>query len=495
MHRPSKQEVWDRLKSGARRAGHLLRRSAVEAKELTAQSGQRLESHARRGGDMLRRGAGEARDLAARSGERLQTVWEPERPTEILRDSQLFRPLPETLPPSSAHLLSIPWRSDVLLALSAAGVLSVEDEVIGITRRLFHDDLPTRQLSERLFGQDFASLHRWIDTVPGSAVPGGGITHRVAHGHDLQAAAEVYEQYGLTGVLAWAQHMGQDAFTPTGVPLPVGAQSLASWLVEQGHASPGHAALMVSFNVVELAASFLAGAFALRLAILVREIQTRRRVKKRCTEALRARERGDIDGVIANYSEALSLSGGDPGISLALGWAYREIGRPAAESFLAFRRAATDLATRDRVIEVHGVTLSLRGLAYLLALVEARQVLEQEDLRGAWRSELDRMLRGAVSSFEVAAISQIDRPGVRVGERELAWRPRPLSAAANYYLAARTVASVPFVQSSDELERLREQALSTVSSAGAKLTDDDSVRPLTAVAERWKLELASDFSS
>lgn len=104
----------------------------------------------------------------------------------------------------------------------------------------------------------------------------------------------------MPGLLVSVQHVGQDVFSLTGIPVPAGAESVASWLVDQDYASKGHAALLVSFNAVELAASFLAGAFALRLALLVWEIHKRRRIKKRCAAALEARERGDMDAVIAS---------------------------------------------------------------------------------------------------------------------------------------------------------------------------------------------------
>ncbi len=383
------------------------------------------------------------------------------------------------------ELLSLRWRNEALLPLTSAGVIGLEDEIIQRTDRLFHAGQPTPELSERLFGQDYAELHRWIDTVRGSDVAGGGITHRLEHGHDLEAAARIYDEHGLEGVLVWTQHLGQHAFSSTGVPLPTGGQELTRFLVEEGHATRGNAALLVSFNAAEIAAGFLAGAFALRLAGELREMHRRRKVKKRCEAAQKARERSDLDAVLDNCEEDRSLAD-DPSLSLALGWAYREIARPAAESFLEFRCAALELASEDRTIEVDGVVLSLRGLAYLLALVEAPQVLRREDLSGAWREELGRMVSGAVASFESTAISQAERPGVTIGDRNLKLRPRPLSAAANYYLATRTVLAVPFVDATVEVRRLRERAL--------ELLRDAEGRPelREAVATRWEATLAED---
>lgn len=128
----------------------------------------------------------------------------------------------------------------------------------------------------------------------------------------------------------------------------------------------------------------------------------------------------------------------------------------------------------------------------MLALVEAPQVLQRDDLAAAWREEMDRMVKGAVSSFEVAAISQSERPGVSIGDRDVEWRSRPLSAAANYYLAARAVAAVPFSGASAEVPRLRSNALERLRKAGTDVSDDEKPR-LASVAKRWQGELASDL--
>lgn len=468
----------------------LLPRGMPKPDDVTEKGMRGLEAAKGRTSRWVREGAATARHVARDTGERIQAVWKPEDPDVILAESRLFEPLPDEMDGVAPELLSLTWRNEALLALSSVGVLTLEDEIVRHTDRLFHAGLPTPELSEDLFGRDFGELHRWIDTVPGSGVAGGGITHRVEHGHDLEAAAEIYGEHGLEGVLVWTQHVGQDLFSSTGLPVPVGGEQLVDVLVDEGIASRGNAALLVSFNAAELAAGFLAGAFALRLAVLLREARQRRQVKKRCTAAHGAWRRDDLDAVIANYAEARSL-GDDPALSLALGWAYRASGRPAAQSFLAFRRAALELASEDRMIELDGVAVSLRGLAYLLALVEAPQILHREDLRGAWREELDRMVNGAVASFETAAISQSERPGVSVGERSVEWRPRPLSAAANYYLAARSVAAVPFADSSAALGRLRTRAVDLLGHAAGKADDAEGAR-IEAVAARWEGALDQD---
>lgn len=127
-------------------------------------------------------------------GDRARSIWMPEDPDCILTEAPGFAPLATTPHP---QLLSASWRADALLGLSALGVTAWESELVGVTRSLFHDGLSHQDLSHRLFGADYDSIHRWIDTVPGTTIRGGGIVHRLQHGHDLAAANALYDEHGL----------------------------------------------------------------------------------------------------------------------------------------------------------------------------------------------------------------------------------------------------------------------------------------------------------
>lgn len=449
------------------------------AAELADEARQRAEPLLEDGKEALLRRARSLRERAHEMNVR-------EDAGEILADSPFFQPVPESnLAP---ELRSFTWRGDALLGLSAFGALTLEDEVARTIRRVFHDDLSHHELSRRLLGADFDAVHGYMDTVPGATYRGGGILHRLQHGHDLEAVQQVYADHGLPGVLVWTQHLVQDSATPTGVPVPVGAMPLADWLVEEELASPGEAALLVSFNVAELAAGFLAGAFVLRLAALLPDIQRRRRIRKRLERAAGAREDGDIDAVIAHYQEARSLSDHqEPEIDVALGWAYAQAERPKAEAFLAFRSAAEGLGTDDHVVEVDGLAVSLRGAAYLLALSQATRILEFEDMAATWRGELSRMARGAIASFESLAIAQDEQFAAELGDRKVQLLKRPLSAAANYYLAARTAASFPFLSVSDQITRLGARGVAMLERANS---EHRGLAQISRVQDRWSAELA-----
>lgn len=470
------------VRDARRRVKGLLRWGAGEARTVGDAALSEIARHAEAGRRVVRRGVDSAWQLAVVGGQRLQAIWEPEDPATLLLESHLFR---DVTPPEGApdlQALSVAWRNEVLLALSSAGLLSLEDEIAEVLDGMFREGVDYRALGERL-------IARWIDAARRES-GAGALGRRVARGHPLEVIPDIYREEGLEGVLLWAQQVGRDVLSRYGVPV-VRGKDLAAWIESQGLAMRGRALALVSFNAVELASVLLAAAFAFRLADWVTALQRRRKVRKRCRAAQRARDAGDIDAAIANYAEALSLSEDDPLIAIALGWAYLELEKPAAESFLYFRRAGERLAVEDRLVKVQGVPVSLRGIAYLLSLVGAQKVLGGESRGVAWREELERAVRGAVRGFELAAISQLDRPSVRIGEREIAWRERPLSAAANYYLAAQTVASTPFSEAYHELGRFRDGALAALAKARSKLVEDAQRRRLDRIAVRWRAELVT----
>lgn len=423
-------------------------------------------------------------EKARAAGERARLLAFPEEPSEILSRSVLFRPTPEA--GSGPTIRSVEWKADAAVALSAFGLIAFDKQVTDLTAQIFHGSGAHQDLSRVLFHVDHDEIHRWIDTVPGSGVRGGGIVHRLEWGHDLEAAHKLYDEHGVEGLLVWIQHMVQDTMSSTGVPIP-GGERLSHWLVQHG-AKEGNAALAVSLNVAELAGSILAGASMLRIAALLVELQKHFRVKKRLERAKEATAIGDLDAAIAHYKEAQSLADHrEPEIDLALGWAYAMTGRPRAESFLAFRSAAEGLAAKDHALDRDGVLISLRGTASMLALTQAAQVLELDSMKGAWQNELDRIARGGVAAFEAQAIAYCEGFLPEIRGKRLPLRLRPLSAAANYYLAARLSASVPFVPTSNDFGRLAARALNLLEEAEALHPGEERI---LGVRRRWAAELA-----
>lgn len=111
------------------------------------------------------------RILFGQSRRKASSILKPERPETVLETAPFFQPFPHE--PVENEFLNLLWRSEALLALSAILGQVAEDQVTHWTRELFHDRLSHQELSLKLFGHDYAALHRWMDTVPGSQVVGG----------------------------------------------------------------------------------------------------------------------------------------------------------------------------------------------------------------------------------------------------------------------------------------------------------------------------------
>jgi len=112
------------------------------------------------------------RSTLGRVGPQVSRIWKPERPDTILESSTIFQPLPEGR--FDAEAVNLLWRAEAFMALSALGLQFFEDHIIGYTRERFHNKPGHRTVSKMLFGSDWDEIHRYMDTVPGSGIQGGG---------------------------------------------------------------------------------------------------------------------------------------------------------------------------------------------------------------------------------------------------------------------------------------------------------------------------------
>jgi hypothetical protein len=99
--------------------------------------------------------------LVGSSRRRASFLLKPERPETVFEEASFFQPFPDA--PVENEFLNVLWRSEALLALSAILGQLAEDQLIHRSRELFHDRLSHQELSQKLFGHDYAALHRWMD--------------------------------------------------------------------------------------------------------------------------------------------------------------------------------------------------------------------------------------------------------------------------------------------------------------------------------------------
>ena len=101
-------------------------------------------------------------------------------------------------------------------------------------------------------------LSRWMDTIDGHA---GGWYHRVKHGHDpLANMGEVYDRFGIEGVVKYPFELLKDVITPHGIPLP-GTQ----FLVQNGYISAKTATEWFSINAGDMFAAGISVYFTHKL--------------------------------------------------------------------------------------------------------------------------------------------------------------------------------------------------------------------------------------
>lgn len=88
-------------------------------------------------------------------------------------------------------------------------------------------------------------LSRWMDTIDDHP---GGWYHRVKHGHDLFLNLhDIYQIFGIRGVLQYPFELFKDFMTPHGIPL-WGVQ----YFVNAGYLSSKTATFWWSFNVMDI---------------------------------------------------------------------------------------------------------------------------------------------------------------------------------------------------------------------------------------------------
>jgi hypothetical protein len=104
-----------------------------------------------------------------------------------------------------------PLLTAAVLLSGGAGLETLDRMVSEVTRHIFDGD----QLVGGCLGDHIASIigpakaeavNRFMDTVPGSDVMGGGWLHRIQHGHDLAALAQIGQEHGYQLVSDFVGH-------------------------------------------------------------------------------------------------------------------------------------------------------------------------------------------------------------------------------------------------------------------------------------------------
>src|SRR5439155_16903210 len=225
--------------------------------------------------------------------------------------------------------------------------------------------------------------------VPGSDVMGGGWLHRIQHGHDLAALAQIGQEHGSEGVIQGLYHVyGRDFFTPAGIPiLPSGSDHVHHFLTSDLGLGQVDAADLISINAAELIARI---AMSIAIAALWNYESTyeeRRELEDLVKRASSAEEEGDFMTSAALFQEALSIRPQEGALAFGLGMARYRMGN-RLDAFLRFRDAASWLAREEPAIQLGGAMLSLRGVAAGMALASIDAPARAGQRSHAWICQL-----------------------------------------------------------------------------------------------------------
>lgn len=123
-----------------------------------------------------------------------------------------------------------------ILSATGGGLLTFDEELSRLTRNVFDGQQLFGQWGkdfiENLVGQEKCKIvSEWQDDA-GFGVLGGGVSHRVLHGHDLSAVLRASQDHGSDGAIVALYHIfGRDFFTPAGIPiLPAGSDEAFNFL-------------------------------------------------------------------------------------------------------------------------------------------------------------------------------------------------------------------------------------------------------------------------
>ncbi len=339
-----------------------------------------------------------------------------------------------------------------LCAAAGISVLANASPITRITRNLMDSDRGIIQVLLRQFvnPEEIKAIDRWMGTIPGQEFA-GGMFHRLAHGHDINALIALIQGNNLDGVVGWFNHVYlRDFWTPHGVPfLPFGSETVFDWLVSLG-VKKTTAMGILSVNAAQVAGALLAFKASKMAIEYVREQLRKRKAQQLWDRAQTLEAVGDDESADLCYDQAVGYAPNAPEALIWVSIRAFEQARKVEDSALWRRRnqrcyqladaLRLKLAAEDKLVPFSGATLiSLRGLAVtLMALSWHGSVGDKEDAFEGQRG----MLSGGVNDLLEAAEKL--RSGIQAPRLEKTLMgARPFSAVMNEALALRLLIASP----------------------------------------------------
>ena len=330
-----------------------------------------------------------------------------------------------------------------ILAAAGVGVLFNEDNLIQLTNIMDSKNTIFERILELFFDKaNLEQASKWIDTIPGVNYVGGGVTHRIMHGHDINALADLFQSHDLAGVFEWFNHIAlQDFWTTAGIPyLPFGSSSVFEWLTSLGYGAEA-AADLLSVNSAEVVALLMLYRGSKHFIKFIQDQIREKKARELWNRALELNQMEDFSAANKCFDQVLSYVPDKPEIAIWTSMNYLHCAQQndMKENRISNLFRAYQLADRihinlvkDKSIPYYGgIRLSLRGLATTIMATSGIGILGKENItaiKGIIASGIDDLMKMSNSLRQHLNL-------------------RPFSAIANEALALNLLTASPFALS------------------------------------------------
>ena len=329
----------------------------------------------------------------------------------------------------------------LLYAGAGMGLFSTQTELARWSRNIM--DVNTAQpqkVLEMIFGESsIKEISQWMDTAPGFNVIGGGVTHRVQHGHDIEALVQLANDHNIAGVAEWLNHVVlRDFWTPAGVPyLPIGSGSIYDWLTSIG-VGKEMAASFLSLNAWQAMTIIMTYKSGKKMYKLVREQINNKKARQLLDRGQELENVGDLIAANECYDKVLSYTIDNQIVNLWFAMKFLHKGQQEKgselvqqhflRSFNIANGARLKLIKDQSIPYEGGIEVSLRGVL-------------TTTMATTW---LGVSQNGNVEAIKGAIASGVEDFIKMANKLRDSFLDRPFSAIANEVLALKLLMSAPF---------------------------------------------------
>jgi len=330
--------------------------------------------------------------------------------------------------------------NSTILTAAAMGLLKNERDLLRMTRKM-DSNRAIFQKVLKLFCKEseIKKISQWMDKIPYRRCIGGGVTHRVKHGHDIGALIKLIKRHNFKGAAVWFNHVGlQDFWTPAGVPyLPIGNKTIYGWLQKLGLGKKT-AANLLSVYCTRLAFVLTIYCGGKDLYQFVKKKIKKRKIKNLWNRAIELEHLGDYGTASYCYDKILTSLPEDSEFTLWTAMKYFQYAQQQdhVEMWKSNLLRAYQLADtvrikliKDKVIPYHGgILLSMRGLAAIIMASSWMGMSAHDDYH---------VIKGIIASGVNDLVKMAERLKQRIGLRLF-------SSVANEALVLDLLIDAPF---------------------------------------------------